>query len=333
MPAFASGRFLLSLLFLLHLPAAGTEAMAGDGTTEPPAAAMAMPAADDAPSAPRVEALWEFDLYYSSVAVELPLTDTPIPDGGQLPEREVYTRLLKDSLRPRVLMLEASVYPLPAFGAWYKKHQSDSYEDFRIGSAGKNDLNLLDAVTAGFQEPWALSLFTGSVMQFSVPEQSAAARNRGYMGYLVSFGSKHIYNNLLIDDDWWELEWKLKGERESRDEELSWSFRLGVKSHGHPDISDVAYVALRRSNLDYASSWLSLLNNSEIKLLSEFDRHSFRLLRQEVILGRKLPLRRYRMALTLEFGVIHEDRDKYRGALADPTAGTLNFVLRPHLQF
>ncbi|MDF3822722.1 hypothetical protein P3G55_22680, partial [Leptospira sp. 96542] len=41
--------------------------------------------------------------------------------------------------------------------------------------------------------------------------------HRGYMGYLLSCGAQHIHNNVLIDDNWCELEWKLKGERTFRE--------------------------------------------------------------------------------------------------------------------
>ncbi|MCC2636355.1 MAG: hypothetical protein K0Q68_74 [Moraxellaceae bacterium] len=300
------------------------------GPTSPPALAAT---AGTASPPPRAELLWEIDPYYSSAALEIPLTELPLPDGGQLPEIEVYTRLLRDSLRPRLLLLEASVYPLPILGTWYKRKDPGHYDEFQVGTLGNNQLNLLDGVTAGFQEPWALSAFIGSGMQFTREGQASSARNRGYMGYLVSYGARHIHNNVLIDDNWWELEWKLKGEREFREEELHWSFRMGVKNHGHPEIADVGYIGLRRSNLNYENIWLSLLNNSDLELLTEIDRHSGRYLRQEAIIGRKLPLRRWRVALSLDIGVIYEDQRKYTGALSDPSADTLTFVLRPHLRF
>lgn len=340
-------RFTCLSLLLAGPALAGAESPPASGTTAgaaaapaPATAAAASPSAPTLPASadadtppPRVEWLWELNPYYSSVAVEVPLTDTPVPDGGRLPEHRVYRQLFLDSLSPRLLLLEASAYPLPAAGAWYKKHERDSYDDFHVGKAGSNDLNLIDAVTAGFQEPWALSAFTGSVMQFTRPAEKHAGHNRGYMGYLVSYGAKHIHNNVLIDDDWWEIEWKLKGERQFRDEKLSWSFRLGVKNHGNRDIADVAYVGLRRSNLDYGGRWLSLLANSNLELLAEADRHNGRFLRQEIILGRKLPLRQWHVALTLDAGVIYENPAKYSGVLTDPSADRLTFVVRPNLQF
>lgn len=322
-------RLLLATLPLLPNASPADSAPAPAAVAPPPASVMAEPPSP--PASGRL--LWELDPYYSSLALQQPLTDHPLPDGGSLSEAEVYRRLFRDSLRPRLLLLEASEYPLPAAGTWFKHHDPDRYRDFNTGTLGSNQLNLIDAVTAGFQEPWALSAFTGSAMRFTRPDEPEVGRNRGYMGYLVSWGAKHIHNNVLIDDSWWELEWKLKGERRFHDQDLDWSFRLGVKNHGNPDISDVAYVGLRRSDLDYDSPWLSLLANSDLELLTELDRHSGRLLRQEVIVGRKLPLQRYHIALSLDVGVIYEDRSKYSGRLADATADSLTFVLRPHLHF
>lgn len=300
--------------------AVSTDSSAPDTTPEPlPVTASSRP-----------ELLWELDAYYSSLSVELPLTKEPVPEGGNLSEAEVYGRLFRDSLRPRVLMLEASVYPLPVAGTWFKKHHPEAYHYFDLAEIGGNELNLIDGLTAGFQEPWAISAFVGSSMQFG---KTADNDNRGYMGYLVSYGAKHIRNNVLIDDDWWELEWKLKGERRRADDELSWSFRLGVKTHGNPDIRDVAYVALRRSNLDYNARLLQFLNNANMEFKTEVDQRSFRFLRQELTIGYNIPLPRHRFALTLDTGFIYESDDKYSGPLADPTADTFTVVFRPNIKF
>lgn len=279
------------------------------------------------------ELLWELDAYYSSAGIEIPLTQEPVPDGGNLSEAEVYGRLFRDSLRPRLLMLEASVYPLPIAGTWFKKHHPDTYSNFDIGEVSGNELNVLDGVTAGFQEPWALSVFTGSSMLFSRERESRSARNRGYMGYLISCGAKHIRNNVLIDDSWWELEWKLKGERHFAQEELSWSFRMGIKQHGNRDIRDVAYIGLRRSKLDYQAPLLKVLNNANLEMLTELDRGNFNFLRQEITVGYNFPLPKHRFALTLDVGFIYESDDKYTGALADPTADSFTIVFRPNIKF
>jgi hypothetical protein len=278
----------------------------------------------------RTELLWELDAYYSSLSLEIPLSDAPLPDGGALSEPEVYRQLFRHSLRPQLLMLEASVYPMPMAGTWFKKHHPSGYAAFDIANVGGNQLNLIDGLTAGFQEPWALSVFAGSAMSFS---PRADSDNRGYMGYLLSYGAKHIRNNVLIDDDWWELEWKLKGERERMNDDLSWSFRLGVKNHGTPDIRDVAYIALRRSHLDYNAPLLAFLNNANLEFKTEVERRHFRFLRQELTVGYNIPLRAQGFALTLDTGFIYESQDKYTGPLADPAADNFTIVFRPNIKF
>lgn len=298
---------------------------------EPHADPEEQPAPDVARARP--EFLLEIDPYYSSIGVEIPLTRHALPEGRRLREPEVYRRLFRESLRPRIVMLEGSVYPLPAAGTWLKSNHPDVYDDFDIGHVGDNRLNILDGITAGFQEPWAVSAFVGSAMSFSRPGEGADTRNRAYMGYLLSAGKKHIRNNRLIDDDWWEIEWKLKGERHDDAESLSWSFRIGVKNHGHPDIVDTAFIGARRSNLNFEAPILGFIANSSLEALTEINPHTLRFLRQEIILGKKPPLRRYRFALGLDLGFVYEDASKYKGTLVDRDADAFTLVFRPNLHF
>ncbi|MFO6419775.1 hypothetical protein ACLBKS_06200 [Hylemonella sp. W303a] len=282
---------------------------------------------------PRIAFHYELDAYYSNVGADIALTDADEPNGGHLEESEVYRRLFNDSFQPRLFLLEASVNPMPVLGTWYKRTHPDGYDNYDVGSAGGNNFNLIDGVTAGFQEPWAISAFLGSSMKFRREGEDEKQSNRGYMGYLLSCGTQHIHNNVLIDDDWCELEWKLKGERTFREEELSWSFRVGLKEHGNPDIRDLFYVGLRRTNLSYTSKLLSFLNNANVEFLTEFARDDGHLMRQQIVIGRIFPLSRYRVALALDVGLIYENSRKYSGALADSDADELTFVFRPNIKF
>lgn len=318
----------VSLLVAISF-AHGAEDPVGDVAQSPPTTA----AGASSRAAGSVEFFWELDPYYSDIGLHIPIDSRPVPDGGSMRERDVYRTLFLESLRPRLLLLEASVYPLPAFGTWMKKYHRDTYDDFVIGHVQGNELNVMEGLTAGFQEPWALSAFVGGEMTFTRPGDEARKDNRGYMGYLVSFGQKHIRDNVLIDDAWWEFEWKLKGDREFRDEKLSWSFRLGLKDHGNPDIRDVAYVGLRRSNLSFGQPFLGFLTNSTIEMKTEVARDNGHFMRQEVIFGKKLPIRRWRIAPMLELGVIVEQDIKYTGRLADPTVDSVTLVFRPNLEW
>lgn len=315
-------RFLPLLSLLLLLPAFSARAES--------------PAETDVPVAeekPGPELTWELDAYYSSVGVEIPIDDRPVPDGGTLSEPEIYRGLFRESLRPRLLLLEASVYPLPALGAWIRSNEPRTYDDFVIGDLAGDELNVIEGLTAGFQEPWAVSAFVGGEMTFTREGDRKRRQNRGYMGYLVSAGKKHLRSNILIDDDWWELEWKLKGEREFRDEQLSWSFRIGVKNHGNTEIRDVGYIGFRRDNLDFRAPFLSFLRNSTMELLTEIDRENADFMRQEVIFGKKLPIRRWRIAMALDVGLIFEEDDKYTGSLANQQVDDFTIVFRPNIDW
>lgn len=310
--------FLLALLLLPAVAAAAADA----------------PAAEPAPGQSAGVALaWELDGYYSNIGVEIPLAARPIPDGGAMTEAEVYRTLFRESLKPRLLLLEASVYPIPAAGAWLRGNEPELYEDFVIGDLAGDELNVIEGLTAGYQEPWAVSAFIGGEMTFTREGDKKRRHNRGYMGYLVSGGKKHLRSNILIDDDWWELEWKLKGEREFRDEQLSWSFRVGIKNHGNVEIRDVGYMGFRRDNLDFRAPFLTFLRNSTVDLMTEVDRDNGNFLRQEVIVGKKLPIRRWRIAMALEVGVIFEDAAKYSGSLAAQDVDDFTIVFRPNIDW
>lgn len=337
---------LLSVAMGPVLPAHADEALAAPGSdqqraptdqqlapTDQAFAPSGLPAAAQA-GAPAPQPRWmhELDPYYSSLSLEIPLGQTAPRDGDQLPETYVYRQLWRQSLRPQILLLEASVYPLPVMGTWLKSASPGTYDEFDMGSVNGKAFNLIDAVTAGFQEPWALSAFVGSAMNFQALND-VSPNNRAYMGYLLSYGAQHIWHNRLIQDRWWELEWKLKGEQRRGKDVLSWSFRLGLKEHGHPDIADLVYLALRRSSLKFDAPLLDWLNNSNMEWKTEFDRRSGQFLRQEVSLGYKLPHKPWGVALAMDLGLIFENGDKYRGQLQDPDAGRYTLMLRPRLEF
>lgn len=275
----------------------------------------------------------ELDFYYSSVAVEIPIGAPVSSDGDELSEVDVYKRLWRKSLSPQIVMFEASVYPLPILGTWLKESSPQSYRQFDIGRVGNNTFNLMDAVTSGFQEPWAVSMFLGSAMNFQ-KEGDISPQNRGYMGYLLSYGAQHIWHNQLLQDPWWELEWKLKGEQRRGKDFLSWSFRLGLKEHGNPEIADLIYIGMRRNSLKFGAPLFDWLNNSSMEWKTEFDRRSFAFLRQELTVGCKLPFKAWGFAAGVDVGVIYEAGAKYSGSLSgDQSSSPWTVVLRPHFDF
>lgn len=272
---------------------------------------------------------WETDLYYSNVSLNIPLDGSPIPTVTDQGEFEIYSRLWLHSLVPRFMLVEASVMPLPLAGVALKEYAKDFYNAADIG----RNQNVIQWLTAGFEEPYAFSVFFGDMVKFNKPGEERLSSNKGYMGYLFSYSNQHIRNNVLIPDHSLEAEWKMKGERSFKDEKLSWSFRLGAKVHENPDIANTFYVGFRRSNLDFRVNPFEFLRNSSFDVRWDIGAKHGDLLRQEYVLGKKFPIKSWGVALKLDVGLIWEDPSRYSGALRDIDAPNFTVVLRPNIQF
>ncbi|HEX9078632.1 MAG TPA: hypothetical protein VF795_03515, partial [Desulfuromonadaceae bacterium] len=276
------------------------------------------------------EVVWEWDPYYSNVSLDIPLTGKAIPELAGASEFEVYRTLFAGSLVPRFMLVELAVMPMPLAGVALKKYTPDFYRGFNVGSS---DLNLLESVTAGFLEPYAFSLFLGNMVNFVRPGEEKVGTNKGYMGYMVSYSNEHIKNNVLIPDQNVETEWKMKGERDFRDDKLSWSFRIGAKIHQNPDITNSYYLGFRRNNLDFKADFLSFLANSDVCFRWDFSARDGRPLRQEYIVGKKYPIAKWHVALRLDLGVVWEDPAEYTGPLRDRDFHNVTAVIRPNIEF
>ena len=272
---------------------------------------------------------FEPDAYYTSLGLYLALTKTPIPHVGEQSEKDLYLTLLSRAYAPRFLVIEGSVNPLPYAGAYIKEHDPSFYENAQVTGS----FNWVQAVTAGFEEPYAVSAFLGNIVDFSLPG-SKESKGIGYSGLLYSQGTYHIKNNTLIRDDWWELEWKVKGDRKKSDQKLSWSFRFGAKLHGNPDITDIYYLSFRRSRLDYRPKRDTIFNNSGFEYTMDLKKNTFTPMRHYFFVEKKWPLEGKKMAFALATGFVWESADKYSGELATGKQGSsTQIILRPNIEF
>ncbi|MEW6645785.1 MAG: hypothetical protein AB1450_01115 [Pseudomonadota bacterium] len=278
-----------------------------------------------------VEVVHELAPYYSSLGVYVPLSEKPIQRLGAAGEAEIYRTLLLDAFLPRFMLLEASVYPMPLAGVYLRKNHPGLYDDADFSGG----FNLVESVTAGFEEPYAFSAFFGNVVDYAAPEAIRGEINKGHVGYLISTGNYHIKANELINDNWLELEYKLKSDRHYRNHRLSMSYRMGVKWHDNPGITDTVYLGLRRNHLDYnaPTRLLPLLENSNIAYRISVDRQSFSLVEQELTVGKKWPLQRYNAAFVLDLGFVWYTDRKYSAALAGGGGDEFIVILRPNLEF
>ncbi|MCW9014678.1 MAG: hypothetical protein OQL06_12915 [Gammaproteobacteria bacterium] len=268
----------------------------------------------------------EVDPYYSNLGLYINLTDQPVPDRGDTSEREIYQDLLLRSHKPRFILLEASIYPMPVLGAYIREQHENFYQDAELGQKQ----NLVGILTAGFEEPYALSLFLGNMVTYGV-DQSVEGKNKGFMGYLLSYGDKHLLNNEVIDDNWIEFEWKIKGNIVRAQRKLDWSFRLGAKWHDHQSIADAIYFGIRRDQLNINRAWLSFLDNSGVDVYFEFDQDTLDLTQQRLLVHKNIPLEGSKKIFTLSSGLIRTTDKRYLAPLQENT--DLQIVIIPSIKF
>ena len=285
-------------------------------------AALPAPAEDEETAQPTFSV--EAGAYYTNAGLYVPLTRDAIPNVGEKSELDLYWALLPRSFPPRFLVLEASVNPMPCLGVLARKQATPEYD----ASAVYPGMNLVRAVTAGFEEPYAVSAFIGNVVDFDVPGRRDT-EGKGYFGGVVSAGTLHIKDNLLVDDDWVEIESKLKGDRRSPVKKLSWSFRVGTKLHGNPNIVNAWYFGIRRSRVDYQGGDF-LVSNSGIEWRIDLG-YDGAIQKQLLLVDKKWPLRT--AAFSLGVGLLWDRGTQYRGDLATPPPRTVQFLLRPNVEF
>lgn len=293
-------------------------------------AALAFGSAQAQEEAAQAEFVYEIDPYYTNAGYNIPLTDKPIPTIESASEAVIYRELIKDSVIPRYMTVEVSMYPMPILGTYLKSHHRGLYGS---GSMDGGNFNIIESLTAGFQEPWAVSMFFGNVAKLKRPGDQRVGNNYGYTGYLLSTGTKHIRNNIPVSDDWFELEWKIKGQLDYSDKKLSWSFRGGTKIHRNPEVNDVYYVGLTRNNTELHSPGLNWLDNTNFEFRMHFLQLTGKLVRTELIAGKKLPLPDKGFTPTLSAGFIWTSPEEYSGTLRNISDNTLTFVIRPSIEF
>ena len=269
---------------------------------------------------------YELDAYYTNIGAFIPLGDAPMKQVEVGDETIIYRELLANAFTPRFLLVEASVYPLPILGVYLKEEQESLHEASQL----TDDFNLIEALTEGFEEPYALSFFVGNIVRFNSPRSRIfRAINKGYSGLLLSVGDKHIKNSELIDDDWYEVELKLKGDRRIDEIYHSWSFRIGVKIHGNPDIADVNYFGLRRELFNSRPGDYAWNENIGIDYSVYFSRENGDIVQHQIIVEKKWPseLTEYSLAIGLNKTI-----NKYSGVLEDDGEET-RLILRPGFSF
>jgi hypothetical protein len=270
---------------------------------------------------------YQLDAYYAAVDYYIHFTSAPVFYCTDNNEFEIYKKLLSSPL-PRYVILEGSANPLPLLGVYLKRQAPTFYHDAQLS----HDVNLIRSVTTGFEEPAALSVFLGNVIDFKPMKKKSYAEGRGYIGYLLSAGNYHIKDNDLVKDNWLEAEWKVKGDKKLSNLKLQWSFRLGGKYHANIEIADVFYVALRRSRIDYDDHHFSWFKNSGLMYKFDFDTRTFKSIQHQLVADKKFPMPKGKIVPTLSLGFIWRAEEKYAGSLRTDSPN-FEILFQPNIEF
>ena len=277
---------------------------------------------------------WELELdpYYSDVALTIPFFTTVATGPVRSMEILTYLDMMKQAFIPKFMLLEASVNPLPLGSVLFRNSDDGLYRRAKVTPS----LNVVEAITAGFEEPYALSLFLGNIVDFSQGKKTLGHRRKGYMGYLLSYGNYHIMESLLIPDNWVEIEGKIKGDLVTDERKLGWSFRSGAKLHSDREISDSFYGGIRRDRIEYGKGFLAFLLSSGIDYRADFRRSDFKALSHFIKLEKNFPFKTSKRAMTFSLGLGWQwlSKDKYLGTLADRRLRPeTRIMIRPNLKF
>ena len=272
---------------------------------------------------------YAFDAYYTWAELDINPAGSAETSTSEEDELEIYKKLLSKALLPKCILIEFSINPMPCMGVIIKKHLSGFYN-----SAGIFGQNIVQSICTGFEEPAALSVMAGNFMDFKPKTQAENIKGKAYMGYLASVGNYHIKDNELIADNWLELEWKIKGERISKLRDMRWSYRIGGKLHGNPDIKDVLYLSLSRGRIDHDYFGSSLLKNSNFMYVVDLACDELKIIKHYFIVGKSFPVKNSKLVFTLDIGFQWEGDDRYIGSLRRPgTGGKFQVIVQPNIVF
>jgi len=269
----------------------------------------------------------EIDPYYTNLGLYIDLGGNE-ENLGKRSEFEIYSHLLKNIYKPKTLVLETSFNPMPYLGTVIKRNYPDTYKDAYVS----DNFNWIKALTAGFEEPWAFSLFLGNVVEFDSIKKEFMGKRKGYSGLLFDFGDYHIRENTLIYDKWFSVEIKLKGEQIIEERSLFWSYRIGAKFHSKRYITDEVFAGIRRQRTDYKRNGL-WYENCGAEITASFSKIDLKPIRYLFMIDKKFPFKNKRVAFSLGVGFVWDSYRKYSDLNEYRKKDDFQFIIRPNMEF
>lgn len=273
---------------------------------------------------------FSLDPYYSAAGVSYPLSDEEPTVLDFEEEDGVLMYLIEHFHQPKSGLVEFSLNPLPIGGAYMKSHANSWYEQAEVVEG----LNLVEAVTLGFPDPGAFSIFFGNRVYIG-DYNTGEIKGIGYGGALLNLGTHHILKNTMYKDFWAEGELKLKASAISESKQFSSSFRVGGKIHSHELVNNSLFFSIKWDQTDKGYNGLSLVRNANIEFRVDANMKNFYFTRYLALYGKKVPLMEGKYVLSLAIGALRIEPEGYerwmRKILEDESGVSL--LIQPNLSF
>jgi len=243
---------------------------------------------------------------------------------GNPREIKFYLEQFKKSLKPEHILVEFASYPLPYFSHILRK--SSLYNDFELSE----NFHLLKSLSAGYEEPWAVTLLLGNIWGFKHPRFKNKFQGVSYMGFLFSFGNKQLFSNVMFSSRWLEIEWKIKGVRYTFFDKKEWNFNIGFKKQSSPLIADTFYFNIFRDNTLYVKRYKkAFLPNLRFEFKTEFDVKNGELISNYFLIGKKFQIKKKKFFI-IEIGYLYQKENKIK---FEEKEEEFQFILRPNIEF
>jgi hypothetical protein len=279
------------------------------------------------------------DPYESYVSVYYNLRTKPPGAIEAANEMEFYGKLFLKSFQPYYVLVQGTDYPLAHIGSALHHYRPEWYHRIDWRPADSLRLNAFELLASGYEEPYALSLFLGYLAPFWGTGDQGQRKQVGSAssGFVFTVGDLHLRAMDLLEDNWYELKWSLKGTRETRDSFLKWDIQLGGKLHDNRAVLDAFFVRAYRDHLDRKNHAVFTLQNAGIEYRAEMPmqrpaeiqgvRDFFSL--QYIDLNKKFPSRRWpRIVYAVNAGAVWQKYDEF-----DHYSENVSWFVRPNVLF
>lgn len=224
-------------------------------------------------------------------------------------EYRLYRDLLLQSLKPKTVLIELTLYPATYLASYVGQQWPDFFDRLTL----TDNFNLLETLGGGIQEPWSVSLFLGQLAPFLTLDENEelVIAATGISGLVVTFGNCQVFDNILVPSQWGRLEWKLKGEGLPGSDEYSWDIKVGYRWYGLSAIDNTLTLFLSRTKITRQVSDWHLAENSltELEVQVPFKSSWEDFSRITLTYGKFLPLRKWMVGV--KTGIGYEYRKTY----------------------